>query len=1414
MYHRHQQQQPATPANHYQMGRAQAQASPQAYGAQQHLQAPNLGPLHHEHNIDHHHHHETQYAAAAQSTGLELARHQQHLMGPGQGNYADELHFATFAAEPSQQRPQLGPNLVHRDQQAKQQHNNGADLFESADQAAKGAIAHFQQELGLAFAGHAGHMIEQQASGDQFQRARCSTAASQGNSSKEYQPNHFYLQQSPPSSSASDEDHHHHYPTGPLHYKQPLAGNSDGAVLSQQPHQLAFGQPNQPENSASESPNSSILSTSSAASITPPSPYAASYHAASQHNHHFQLVATRPQALKPDRPMQQAQYSLESAYSNQPLGGHSAAKYQNGASNMQQQVAMLDQHYQQAPAPPGKFQQRPRPSSAKEHFYAPPRSQACHQPLASNLIGPSGQHQQLSLALAGSSEPSANQAEQLATQPIEQSQQPAARPQGQQQILCKVCGDKASGYHYGVTSCEGCKGFFRRSIQKQIEYRCLREGKCHVIRLNRNRCQHCRFMKCLAVGMSREQKYFHRNRPVRYGAGGKSSLGGGPPKGGAGKQQRGQPVGANKATGQQQEQSISGELNCSNNQLADQSQLGNFLADSHNYNRPELVQNFVWSQANEKDNFLFPENNIAQHQDNSAKINKPPIDQLEEQFFGGVQHDFNGNPFGHQQQVVGGAFVQANLNPGTGSKVKLEPAEIPSSSQPVFGLERGQSSLLLAAPSSGDLPSHMRQPQLESCSGERAPVHGDGESLLVKHELTKQQQQQLRDLFNYDPSQMLASLVDSDELAEEEEEEEQQQQPQQVQMVCGPSNSEATRESTSKSKRTIQAGPRTIPAVAADSAARTKMPTSGNENDERLKQLSARFASQNHHQTIRHDNSSASPTDSVSPNESGPLKGATVEAETPGGDSQAVGGPALCLTSNDATLRLTTPSNGPSSSGEREQVVDQRELDQLIEIVLAAHQNTCGFLRTKLAEVSKLDRRSMASLPGVSCHRRRLGRRFKAAGATSLSPSSSLLHGSAGSSACSTSSRSSADCQSPNGSAQSAPAGLGECFSIADGAEQGKVASSVDANRTVGNDETVARLDEGQEDELLEEDEDYESFKVALWQEFALLVNPTIGAVVEFAKQIPGFLALNQLDQLLLIKSGFFEIWLVTLAGMFNSRDQTLTFADGTFISREQLEVLFDKSFSTVAFNFSISFQQLCLDDAELGLVSASLLLEPRRQGIRCTDDVAQRQEFILRALESKLERRETRAAPHQIEPVELQVCQQNQLERAAAAADSSGLAPTRFSRLIVQLKDLEKINEIHMRHIDWLRNSATQHAPLLRLPTLFAEIFDIHVSSKGSALSSPEGGRSDSESPLAYLDEASCCLQPESMANNSTSKQRQLAIEQEPGSRAELAGGQQQQAWGQASRDLFYELLDSDDKIEDEADLTPSLHCLDAVGL
>ena len=62
----------------------------------------------------------------------------------------------------------------------------------------------------------------------------------------------------------------------------------------------------------------------------------------------------------------------------------------------------------------------------------------------------------------------------------------------------------AACQHYGVRTCEGCKGFFKRTVQKNAKYVCLADKNCPVDKRRRNRCQFCRFQKCLAAGMIKE----------------------------------------------------------------------------------------------------------------------------------------------------------------------------------------------------------------------------------------------------------------------------------------------------------------------------------------------------------------------------------------------------------------------------------------------------------------------------------------------------------------------------------------------------------------------------------------------------------------------------------------------------------------------------------------------------------------------------------------------------------------------------------------------------------------------------------------------------------------------------------------------------------------------------------------------
>uniref|UniRef100_F1KTV7 Nuclear hormone receptor family member nhr-47 n=1 Tax=Ascaris suum TaxID=6253 RepID=F1KTV7_ASCSU len=78
--------------------------------------------------------------------------------------------------------------------------------------------------------------------------------------------------------------------------------------------------------------------------------------------------------------------------------------------------------------------------------------------------------------------------------------------------LCVVCEDLATGNHYSVPSCNGCKTFFRRAVVNNRTFACMGTGNCPVNKGVRCACRHCRFKKCLQVGMDRNSIQNDRDR--------------------------------------------------------------------------------------------------------------------------------------------------------------------------------------------------------------------------------------------------------------------------------------------------------------------------------------------------------------------------------------------------------------------------------------------------------------------------------------------------------------------------------------------------------------------------------------------------------------------------------------------------------------------------------------------------------------------------------------------------------------------------------------------------------------------------------------------------------------------------------------------------------------------------------------
>ncbi|XP_018349384.1 PREDICTED: nuclear receptor subfamily 2 group E member 1 [Trachymyrmex septentrionalis] len=99
-----------------------------------------------------------------------------------------------------------------------------------------------------------------------------------------------------------------------------------------------------------------------------------------------------------------------------------------------------------------------------------------------------------------------NQESQMPHMSVPPPKMPASSSRILYDIPCKVCRDHSSGKHYGIFACDGCAGFFKRSIRRNRQYVCKAksEGGCMVDKTHRNQCRACRLAKCIQAGMNKD----------------------------------------------------------------------------------------------------------------------------------------------------------------------------------------------------------------------------------------------------------------------------------------------------------------------------------------------------------------------------------------------------------------------------------------------------------------------------------------------------------------------------------------------------------------------------------------------------------------------------------------------------------------------------------------------------------------------------------------------------------------------------------------------------------------------------------------------------------------------------------------------------------------------------------------------
>ncbi|KAF6097638.1 thyroid hormone receptor alpha [Phyllostomus discolor] len=172
------------------------------------------------------------------------------------------------------------------------------------------------------------------------------------------------------------------------------------------------------------------------------------------------------------------------------------------------------------------------------------------------------------------------------------------------------------------------------------------------------------------------------------------------------------------------------------------------------------------------------------------------------------------------------------------------------------------------------------------------------------------------------------------------------------------------------------------------------------------------------------------------------------------------------------------------------------------------------------------------------------------------------------------------------------------------------------------------------------------------FSEFTKIITPAITRVVDFAKKLPMFSELPCEDQIILLKGCCMEIMSLRAAVRYDPESDTLTLSGEMAVKREQLKNGGLGVVSDAIFELGKSLSAFNLDDTEVALLQAVLLMSTDRSGLLCVDKIEKSQEAYLLAFEHYVNHRKHNI-PHFWPKLLMKGPQVRQLEQQLGEAGS-----------------------------------------------------------------------------------------------------------------------------------------------------------------